>query len=169
MAQHLLDRIAPDELEIVSRYIASAPVRVAELAEALGLEIVKAPLSPNISGLIEPSETARAKFKIKVNKFERPERQRFTAAHEIAHYLLHRDYIKNGIVDSALYRSNLSSAKEVQANKLAADILMPADLVRKELIELGGKRDEIAAEALARKFKVSVPAMKVRLGINEYA
>jgi IrrE N-terminal-like domain len=169
MISTLLSRISADELAVVRNFISEFPVRVAQLADALGLEIVKAPLSPNISGMIEPSETAPSGFKIKINKFEMPERQRFTAAHEIAHYLIHRDSIKNGIVDSALYRSNLSSAKEAEANKLAADILMPRALLLRELDELGGVRDAVSAEYLARKFKVSVPAMKVRLGINEYA
>lgn len=169
MTTKLLDRLEPGEREIVERFVSDFPVRIAELAQSLGLEIVKSPLSPNISGMIEPSETSESGYKIKINKFEMPERQRFTAAHEIAHYLLHRDYIKNGIVDSALYRSNLSSTKEAEANRLAADLLMPRDLVLRELHELGGTRDSVAAEALAHRFKVSVPAMKVRLGINEYA
>jgi len=165
----LLDKVEEKEREIVNVFRRKYPVRVADLARELGLEIVSAALSPNISGLIEPSDTATSGYKIKINKFESEERQRFTAAHEIAHYLIHRQFIKNGIVDSALYRSNLSSFKETQANQLAADILMPKDLINFELSGLGGRKDAIAAEALARKFKVSVPAMKVRLGISDYA
>ena len=166
---NLLEEITPDERVIVDKYRAAIPVRVAALAQELGLEIVLSPLSPSVSGMIEPSETAPNGFKIKINKFENDERQRFTAAHEIAHYLLHREYIKNGIVDSALYRSNLSSFKEIQANKLAADILMPAKAVREALDQMGGERSELNAISLADEFKVSIPAMKVRLGIGEYA
>ena len=125
----LLSKLTDGEREIVDRFRADIPVRVAGLAQELGLEIVLAALSPNISGMIEPSKTARNGFKVKINKFENDERQRFTAAHEIAHYLIHRDHIKNGIVDSAMYRSNLSSFKEAQANNLAADILMPVQAV----------------------------------------
>lgn len=150
---------------ILDRHISAVPVRVGELAVDLGLEVVLAGLSPNISGLIEPSPTAAAGFIIKVNKYESDERQRFTIAHEIAHFLLHRNHIKNGVVDNVMYRSSLSSRKETEANKLAADILMPSSIVLRELNEIGGKRDEIAAVALARKFRVSTAAMKVRLGI----
>jgi Zn-dependent peptidase ImmA (M78 family) len=32
-----------------------------------------------------------------------PNRQRFTLAHEIAHYVLHRDLVENGIVDDTMY------------------------------------------------------------------
>lgn len=166
---NLLEKVTEEERQIVDQYRASIPVRVAALAQGLGLEIVLAPLSPNISGMIEPSNSAQNGFKIKVNKFENEERQRFTAAHEIAHYLIHRQYIMNGIVDSALYRSNLSSFKETQANKLAADILMPATAVRDALSQLGGEKNEMNARTLASEFKVSLPAMKVRLGMGEYA
>lgn len=150
---------------ILDQYTAVVPVRVGKLAIDLGLEVVLAGLSPNISGLIEPSPTAPAGFVIKVNKYESDERQRFTIAHEIGHFLLHREHIKNGVVDNVMYRSSLSSRKETEANKLAADILMPSSIVLNELSEIGGKRDEIAAVALARKFRVSTAAMKVRLGI----
>jgi hypothetical protein len=150
---------------IVEQHTSSIPVRIGKLGQDLGLEIVLAGLSPNISGLIEPSPTAPSGFVIKANKYESDERQRFTIAHEIGHFLLHRDHIKNGVVDNVMYRSSLSSRKETEANKLAADILMPNSLVLRELSEIGGKRDEIAAIALARKFRVSAAAMKVRLGI----
>jgi hypothetical protein len=158
--------IEPHQQEILQKHVGSIPVRVGLLADELGLEVVLSALSPNISGMIEPSDTAPSGFKIRINKFEGEERQRFTIAHEIAHYLLHREHIHNGIVDNALYRSGLSSAKETQANKLAADIVMPYSKVMAELNELGGKRDAIAAEALARKFRVSSSAMRVRLGIK---
>lgn len=150
---------------IVRAHTDSIPVRVGKLAKELELEVVLAGLSPNISGLIEPSTTAKAGFVIKINKYESDERQRFTIAHEIAHYLLHRDHIKNGVIDNVMYRSSLSSKKEIEANRLAADILMPNSMVLKEISELGGKRDEVAAIALARKFRVSTAAMKIRLGI----
>ncbi|MDO9363160.1 MAG: ImmA/IrrE family metallo-endopeptidase [Sphingopyxis sp.] len=147
--------------EILDRYRSEVPVRIGALAADLGLDVRRASLSPKISGLIEPAEGDG--FLIKVNKFESEERQRFTVAHEIAHFLLHRNLIKNGIVDSIMYRSALSSKHEVEANRLAADILMPYDAIESGLRELGSVRDEATATALARKFRVSLPAMKVRL------
>jgi len=164
-ALSLWGRLAPQELEIVKRATASYPVRVAELAQQLGLTVVRAPLPPNISGLIQPSATAPAGFEIKVNKYEAPERQRFTVAHEIAHYLLHRDLIGAGVVDSVMYRSNLTSRNETEANRFAADIVMPAEHVRAELTRTGGVATSDAADTLARIFKVSPPAMRIRLGI----
>ncbi|GAJ29615.1 MAG: ImmA/IrrE family metallo-endopeptidase [Acetobacter sp.] len=159
------DRVREDEAAIVRRFTAVFPVKIGELANALGLKVVRAPLAPRISGLIQPSEDAPAGFEIRVNKFEVSERQRFTVAHEIAHYLLHRHDIGSGVVDSIMYRSELTSRKETEANKLAADLVMPEKAVSAEIKRLGGKRNEEMAEKLAAIFRVSVPAMKVRLGI----
>lgn len=150
--------------EILDRYLGQVPVAVGRLAADLGVPVRLAALSPSISGLIEPADT-KSGFHIRVNRYETDERQRFTIAHEIAHFLLHRDYIRSGIVDNVMYRSSLSSKREVEANRLAADIVMPYPAVLDAVAKLGGKRDDLTASALARIFKVSVPAMKVRLGI----
>jgi hypothetical protein len=166
MLQGLWDRIEPADAEIIKRHLAEYPVKVGELANALGIEVVRSPLAPRVSGLIEPSETSRSGFRIRVNKYEVPERQRFTVAHEIAHYLLHRDHIGCGVIDNVLYRSNLTSRKERDANRLAAEIVMPSNWVMKELERRGGREVPGVAEELAALFKVSPPAMRVRLGIN---
>lgn len=165
MTLSFADRVDPAEVDVVRHFTAQFPVKVGELAERLGLKVTRAPMPPKISGLIQPSNDAPSGFEIKVNKYEVAERQRFTVAHEIAHYLLHRRDIGAGVVDSIMYRSSLTSRKEVEANRMAADIVMPADAVRRELVRLGGKRTDEVVEQLAAIFKVSVPAMKVRLGV----
>ena len=87
-------------------------------------------------------------------------RQRFTVAHEVGHFVLHRDKLERGdLVDDAMYRSGLSSSEETAANRLAADILMPFQLIRSLLS--AGIRDP---EALANKLQVSAAAMRIRLG-----
>jgi IrrE N-terminal-like domain len=161
----LIDRVEANEAQIVSRFVSEFPVRVGELASELGLKVTRAPMAPKISGLIQPSDDASSGFEIRVNKYEIPERQRFTVAHEIAHYLLHRHDIGSGVVDSIMYRSSLTSRKETEANRLAADIVMPAKLVSRELDRLGGLRIPGVVDEMAAIFRVSVPAMKVRLGI----
>lgn len=165
MTEYLFARISPEERAIVARFTREHPVKVGALAEALGLIVTRTPLAPKISGLIRPNPEAPAGFEIRVNKYESPERQRFTVAHEIGHYLLHRDDIGAGVVDSVLYRSSLTSRKETEANKMAAAIVMPEDRVSRELVALGGRREEGVAEELARIFRVSLPAMKVRIGM----
>lgn len=155
-------RIEPNELAIVREFTRSAPVAVGALAKALGLRVVVATMPLSISGMIKPSEEDDH-FVIKVNRFESKARQRFTIAHEIAHYLLHKSSIQKGVVDSVLYRSKLSSRTEAEANRLAADILMPRDLVNKAVAEVPSYVDDIDAY-LAEKFNVSRSAMDIRTG-----
>jgi Zn-dependent peptidase ImmA (M78 family) len=79
-------------------------------------------------------------------------------AHEIAHYLLHRNLIGDGIEDTALYRSRLSDTVEVEANRQAASMLMPAPLVRR--VYNAGLR---WLQGLSSAFQVSEEAMRIRL------
>jgi Zn-dependent peptidase ImmA (M78 family) len=153
-------RIHQDELALLREFTADVPVKVGALAKALGLKVLVSTLPLNISGMLKPDDEGR--YVIKINRFEPKERQRFTIAHEISHYLLHRQLIARGVVDSALYRSKLSSRLEAEANRLAAEILMPKALVERErdLIPNGVDVDRY----LAQKFQVSLPAMDIRTG-----
>lgn len=155
-------RISEQELGIVRKFIDDVPVKVGALADALGLKVVVAALPLNISGLIQPDDTGG--FVIKVNRFESKERQRFTIAHEIAHFLLHRDRLGSGIIDSTLYRSKLSSRLEAEANRLAADIIMPDSKVREFLGSKTYTRSENIVDSLAQIFNVSKQAMAIRTG-----
>jgi Zn-dependent peptidase ImmA (M78 family) len=143
------------------QFTAETPVKVGGLASALGLRVVLATLPINISGLIQPDGTG---FVVKINRFESKERQRFTIAHEIAHYLIHRDRINAGIVDSVLYRSKLSSRMEAEANRLAADIVMPSQAVSAAMAKRPRTLDEDAISELAEEFGVSKQAMTIRVG-----
>ena len=154
-------RIDDSELAILRQFTAETPVKVGALATALGLRVVLATLPINISGLIEPDGDG---FVVKINRFESKERQRFTIAHEIAHYLIHRDRINAGIFDSVLYRSNLSSRMEAEANRLAADIVMPSQAVTAAISKRLSKLDEDGISELAEEFGVSKQAMTIRVG-----
>src|SRR3546814_7645933 len=94
-------------------------------------------------------------FAIYVNGSHPRVRRRFSIAHEIAHFALHRNLIGDGVTDDAMYRSNLSSAVEVQANRMAADILMPWHLIR-EATDKGID----TVERLAEYFDVSRSTMR---------
>ena len=97
-----------------------------------------------------------------MNKEHHPNRRRFTTAHEIAHYILHESLIGDGIADDGLYRSKLSNQMEAQANKLAADILMPWHLLN-PMINNG----VTSVQELASRFQVSVSSMSIRLGVPD--
>jgi Zn-dependent peptidase ImmA (M78 family) len=97
---------------------------------------------------------------IRVNRHEHKHRQRFTIAHEIAHFVLHKDEIRDGITEDTFYRSGLPERREWEANRLAADILMPWDLVR--ALAADGKT---TPSELAQELEVSQAAMHIRLGL----
>jgi Zn-dependent peptidase ImmA (M78 family) len=144
-------------VEIVGRYMKSVPVKVEELARALGLRVTYAPLSDDVSGKIEHG--AGDQFTITVNQHHAETRRRFTIAHEVAHFILHRDLIGDGVVDDALYRSKtLSDAIERQANRYAADILMPWWQVTAAF-----GAGCTTAEQMAQRFRVSVAVAEIRM------
>ncbi len=123
----------------------------------------------NISGaiLFVPEENL---FRIVVNKNKPRVRQNFTVAHELGHYFLHQDIIKNNenlLVDeeSSLDGNNIlfrmdavqSSRVETEANNFAAALIMPAYLVKDAWMTLKN------VDGCAKIFNVSVIAMSIRL------
>ncbi len=137
------------------------PYLVNKLSEKFDIEGVYLTGMPeNISGCIKKTETG--KYEILLNRDEHHNRRRFTAAHELAHLLLHRDDIGDGVNDDVLYRSKLSTFQEVQANQLAADILMPFDKIY-ALLQTGTKLRELPSI-----FEVSNITMCIRLDISEF-
>lgn len=158
-------RVPSDLQPIIEKHQQEAPVKLGRLAADLGLEVFKSTLKPGISGLIEPSETAPSGFCIKINRHEPINRQRFTLAHEIAHFVLHKYDIGSGLVDDVLYRSRLSDWKEVEANRLASQILMPTHLIKREISRVRFACDDQMIDSLASTFRVSKEAMKIKLGL----
>ncbi len=149
--------------QIISAHQRSAPVQTIDIAEALGIKVYKAGNWPdNLSAMIRKDDErgGSSGYAIYVNSKHARVRRRFSIAHEIAHFALHRNLIGDGITDDALYRSTLSSAVEVQANRMAADILMPWHLIR-EATESGIN----TVEALAKHFDVSKSTMAIQLGV----
>lgn len=154
------------ELSIVSRRLAKAPVDLKAIFSDLGIEYEELWMDDGASGSITRNGDS---FTVAVNATESSTRQRFTAAHELAHYLLHRDLMQidgdkmNRHTDK-LYgtpennpASPFTRQHEVQANRLAAQIVMPAPLVREKFAECQD------AGQLAGSFGVSKAAMEIRL------
>lgn len=147
----------PLAVEIVNRHLRDYPVDVHAMASEIGLRIEERMLPDSISGKI--SKDWWGDYTITVNDRHSATRQRFTVAHEIAHYILHRDLIENGIVDNEMYRDHrIGDEREYQANSYAASILMPHWLVRKAWMK--GLRD---ARSIARAFDVSTAVAEIRI------
>jgi len=146
----------------IEQFQGMAPVRLPDLARELGVPVKAATLAPGISGEIRPD--GRHGFIIRVNRHDAHVRQRFTVAHELAHFLLHSANIGDGIEDDVLYRSALSDRREQEANRLAADILMPDQLVQNERDTARADGIEDIVLHLADRFGVSEAAMRIKLG-----
>ncbi len=155
--------IPGDVKAVLDEAVETVPVNPAHVARKLGLEVYSAELPKNISGMLKRDETygTPSGFVIFVNKNEPAVRQRFTAAHEIAHFALHKESIGHEVSDNYMLRSEgMSDRQEVEANKFAAAMLMPMDKVNSAI-----KQGITTPEALAKKFNVSKVAMSIRLGL----
>ena len=154
------------DIERIAPYLSSAPVDLDAMAAILGIEVVQRSLPPNVSGRLE--RRFGGGWRITLNSRHSKTRRRFTLAHEIAHYLLHRDLVGDFIEDDDRYRSTtLPEALEVQASRFGASLLLPSALVTSAV--RAGEREP---EAIARRFGVSSSIAELRLreiGITEAA
>lgn len=152
-----------DAQKLIKDHQYAAPIQTVALAKAFGINVfyVEAQ-ADDFSGMIRKEDDGR--FHIYVNKSHARNRRRFTTAHEIAHFILHRDVMGDGVFDDALYRSGLTNLQETEANQMAADILMPWHLLSNDVTNFEG--DDIVAD-LAKKYEVSAQSMSIRLdGLN---
>jgi hypothetical protein len=159
------DRLSEGEKNLIRTHQSDLPIKLSSLARDLDLELLAATLGVGISGEIRPSDGNPGQFVIRVNRHDASRRQRFTVAHEIAHYLLHRDQIGAGLKDDVLYRSKLSDWREAEANRLAADILMPDSLVKEWLNTAKLLKVDDVVGYLADRFDVSEASMRIKLGL----
>lgn len=146
----------------ISAFMQEHPVDLKGIADHYGIPIFQADLAAGVSGaLVKGDKNAGSSgFVCYVKKGESVGRQRFTAAHEIGHFILHRDKIGDGLHENYLLRSDsLSNRQEVEANKFAADLIMPRELIDR-LISQG----ITSVSGLARALEVSEIAMAIRLG-----
>ena len=106
--------------QISRRFRSTAPVNITGFAKALGLAVRQADLGPEIAGEIFPDlyRGGPSGYTIRVNASDSPRQKRLTVAHEIAHFLRHRDRIKNRLVDDRMYRSRIGSTREREAEEL---------------------------------------------------
>jgi Zn-dependent peptidase ImmA (M78 family) len=154
--------------------VQNVPVLVDKIAKAVGAQVVFSPLDEELSGMVVVNENRTL---IGVNSLHHPNRQRFTIAHEIGHLELHRKFITDRIhVDRkfpVLMRDPNSATGtdrlEIEANRFAAELLMPEWAVRRvlenESIDID---DDRTVADMAKKFRVSRQALQYRL-INVFS
>jgi Zn-dependent peptidase ImmA (M78 family) len=142
------------------------------LARDLGAEVKYEPTDENLSGFILRNRKEGRAF-IGVNSTHHPNRQRFTIAHEVGHFLLHDHdaiHVDRGECGLRVRLRNEESSKgdddyEKEANLFAAEVLMPAMFLEQDLAPLEGANlfDEDVLRPLAGKYGVSSQALTFRL------
>ena len=152
---------------LLLRYdVEEPPVPVDDIAIGEGLQVVYHDLEDDVSGLLVRQDDAAF---IGVNVKHHENRQRFTIAHELGHYMLHRDELAVFVDDLLVqFRSDRAASdfdpREAEANHFAASLLLPRGFLREDLhgtpIDVS---DETAVRALARRYQVSAQALTIRL------
>lgn len=134
------------------------PVDPVQIARRLGINVRQAPLSPDVSGALvkklgqDPT--------ILLNADDHPNRQRFTAAHELGHFVSREnepDEYEYVDLRDTVFSSAGTNPDEIFANQFAANLLMP----EREVSRL--KDESYTPTQMALYFGVSQDAMAFRL------
>ena len=137
--------------------IVPVPLDVIKLAEKININVEYVDLADDLSGeLFKDPETDH--WFINVNRKHHVNRQRYTIAHEIAHFCLHR-HLKYRFEDEIFFRGGESDDKEeMEANNFASFILIPEQELKSK-IRSGIRK----IEELAEIFEVSTLALRIRV------
>jgi Zn-dependent peptidase ImmA (M78 family) len=160
------------EALLKGQQVRSPSVPVEEIASDLGIEVVRKEAPDDLSGFLLRNP-AGGKAVIGVNPAHHPNRQRFTIAHEIGHFLLHEGEQMHVDRANFSFKVMLRDAKssegtdveEKEANLFAAELLMPARFLERDIADMKSMTllDEAAIGALAAKYEVSTQALTFRL------
>lgn len=153
--------LAPRDLHkfALENKIELVPFDVYGMAKHFGIRVILEPMDSEISGMLEELE---AGWIIRVNSLHHPNRRRFTIAHEIAHFCLHRDR-HNHFEDRKFFRGIERNYMETEANRFAAQLLMPSGILQDLMDAHKGDLGQIA-----EIFGVSRQALEYRLDDAEF-
>lgn len=142
----------------------TAPVPLEMIAEAVGIYSIEGKRTDSFEGVLV-TDDAKSKGEIAYNKESIVERQRFTIAHEIGHFLIptHGARAQCAKTDMSVFKSqDPNRAKEAEANRFAASLLMPRKLLSSHMRQLGSPETEhilvlksrygVSKEAMARRY-----------------
>ncbi|RLL65273.1 ImmA/IrrE family metallo-endopeptidase [Paenirhodobacter hankyongi] len=138
------------------------PIPVRAIAEGTGVDVVFADFgkhSNSVAGFCD----FRGE-RLYVNRDDKPERQTFTIAHELGHWLLHKELFERSPDAYAVLPrhavANNRSVLEKEANHFAAHLLVPSRLLRPVM-------RASTVSSLAEAFGVSYTMMSFRVANEE--
>lgn len=158
--------VVQDARDLLAQFDQRLPVEVEAIAAGLGIDVRLEDLDDVVSGLLMLDGRGPL---VAINRGHHPNRRRFTIAHEIGHFRLHRQRTRFFLDASPIFfrRDDAPPGNprmEWEANRFAAELLMPTEAMR-SLIEADPIDifDEIDVRGLADKLAVSSQALTIRL------
>jgi Zn-dependent peptidase ImmA (M78 family) len=132
---------------IISTLQLKPPIDLDVIVAHYGIELLEWDFPDYIDGMLRKEG---GRWYIIVNRFKTPGRQRFTVAHEILHYALHKE--------SRFCYRGLRDYREIEANVGAAELLMPPHYLKWWAV-----LKDFDTQELANHFGVSKQAMGYQL------
>lgn len=133
-------------------------IRIEAIAQYCGATVVYESLKGSAARILGFGDKAF----ITVDSGSRRERQRFSAAHELGHWMLDRGKVASFVCAEAFFATEWDNDNpEKRANRFATNLLLP-----QFMFEPRAKNKEITFEtvaALAREFETSLTATAIRL------
>lgn len=140
-----------------SRLPATVPVDLEPLAHLAGIiDVTASDTLPEGTAATLIGGPIDGFYAVMLNRRDSPVRLRFSLAHEIAHRVLNPDRTAHMFREQVAARSERNDVERA-CDYFAACLLMPRALVNEYA------RSVFTAGELARRFQVSVPAMRARL------
>lgn len=163
--------LSPTHLPIPVKDIADSHYRIyvgrsTSLVEKLPDSVQKRGLNASLSGLLLLGQNVKEIWVAAAEAERSQGRERFTIAHELGHFLLHSEESvssSNFFIcrTKDVHRTTSSQnkrGKEVEANRFAAELLMP-----EQLVEQLAHQWKASIPKMANLFDVSTEAMGIRL------
>jgi IrrE N-terminal-like domain len=140
------------------------PIPLPRIAEAVGIVQIIGQQTGSFEGVLV-TDSAKSTGSIAYNDGSRPERRRFTIAHELGHFLmpLHGANAQCAKADmGVLTTKDPNHTREAEANRFAAALLMPREMFLREMrrlsepeiehiVKLAGDY-EVSKQAAARRY-----------------
>lgn len=126
------------------------PIDVFQIIHEMGIELMFRPLEGKPDGFYLPQSTSRPKAGILLNSRRSPPRQRYTAAHELSHFLRKDSARVEVISEECAFVSQNRPDEEVFADFFAGHFLMPPKLVTYFFRKMGLRKGELDEKDIYR-------------------
>lgn len=127
-------------------FVLEPPVDVYEITRNEGIRVIEEPFPEDyedVSGFINIEDDCPVMY---INESEPKNRKKFTVAHELGHWVLHEEAIREDTRRAVMFRVALGEPNqdllEKEANAFAAELLVPLDMFEK--LEESQSQNELA-------------------------